>query len=220
MNDLTRSVIAIDGPAGAGKSTIAKLLARRLGLRYLDTGAMYRALALAAVRESLTSEAEQAERVASLNLRFGDGDPQRVFLGKEDVTVLIRTPQIAERASAISALGKVRAELVRLQQRFVAEGGIVLEGRDTTTVVAPNATLRVFLTASLEERARRRADEFGTADFEEVRRQIESRDHRDITRGESPLRVADGALVLESGGRTPDELVESIIAVLSKAATS
>jgi len=181
---------------------------------------MYRALALAAVRESLTSEAEQAERVASLNLRFGDGDPQRVFLGKEDVTVLIRTPQIAERASAISALGKVRAELVRLQQRFVAEGGIVLEGRDTTTVVAPNATLRVFLTASLEERARRRADEFGTADFEEVRRQIESRDHRDITRGESPLRVADGALVLESGGRTPDELVESIIAVLSKAATS
>lgn len=178
---------------------------------------MYRCLALAAAREGLREESELAARVPKLDLEFGEGEPQPVSMEGEDVTGLIRTPEIAEGASAISTMGRVREEMVRLQQRFVHEGGVVLEGRDTTTVVAPDATLRVFLTASLEERAKRRAHEFGAVEFEEVRRQIEGRDHRDITRAESPLQVASGVIVFESGGKTPEQLASEIEAELANA---
>lgn len=214
---MSRLVIAIDGPAGAGKSTVAKALAKELHLKYLDTGAMYRALALAASRKGLSAPDgdEAAEVAAQIEISFGEGDPPPVLLDGEDVSSLIRTPEIAELASALSAHAGVRRELVKRQQALVAVGGFTLEGRDVTTVVAPNAQVKVYLTASLEERAKRRHVEMKekgmeTPEFDELRRQMQTRDHRDITRDESPLSVATDATVIESGCMTVDEVVQKI----------
>jgi len=217
---LSKPVIAIDGPAGAGKSTVAKALARELDLRYLDTGAMYRALGLKALRAGISSE--QGDPIASLgattDIAFAPGDPQRVLLDGADVTDAIRTPEIADMASRISAHSPVRRLLVERQRAMVASGGVVLEGRDATTVVAPNADLRVYLTASLEERAHRRFLEQQAKGDEEsftnVRRDVAQRDHRDITRDDSPLTVAEGVHVIESGGLTVKEVVVRIAALL------
>ena len=211
---MSKLVIAIDGPAGAGKSTVAKALARELGLKYLDTGAMYRALALAASRASLTSaDGDQAALLADqIQISFGEGSPPPVLLNQEDVSGLIRTPEIGELASALSTHSGVRQALVARQQAMVAEGGYTLEGRDVTTVVAPDAQVKVYLTASLEERARRRHLELGdqAPQYDEMRRQIQTRDHRDITREDSPLSVAPGAHLIESGGMTIEEVVQKI----------
>jgi cytidylate kinase len=209
-------VIAIDGPAGAGKSTVSKILARDLGLQYLDTGAMYRALALKTLRMGV--DADDGEALArvmdSTELSFGQGEPQPVFLDGVDVTAAIRTPEIGDRASKISTHPAVRRALVARQKEMVDHGNVILEGRDTTTVVAPNAQVKVYLTASLEERAKRRAVEFESkgesADFEGVRSQILTRDHRDITREDSPLKVATGAVVIETAGLTPVQVAEKI----------
>jgi cytidylate kinase len=207
-------VIAIDGPAGAGKSTVAKLLAVQLGLRYLDTGAMYRALALKALQEGVQGP-EAATLMVRTTIAFGPGEPQRVLLDGQDVTSDIRTPEIGESASALSSHPAVRRAMVALQQDFVAEGGIVLEGRDTTTVVAPQATLKIYLTASLEERARRRSSERGAeSSFENTRAEIEGRDHRDITRDDSPLSVAPDAHVVETASFTIDEVLERVLSLL------
>lgn len=214
---MSKLVIAIDGPAGAGKSTVAKALAKELGLKYLDTGAMYRAVALAASRAGLSAQdGDQAAKVASqIQISFGEGDPPPILLDGEDVSGQIRTPEIAELASALSTHSGVRKELVKRQQALVAEGGFTLEGRDVTTVVAPNAQVKVYLTASLEERAKRRHVEMqekgmSTPEYDDLRRQMQTRDHRDITREESPLSVAPGAALIESGGMTIDEVVQKI----------
>ncbi len=210
----SKLVIAIDGPAGAGKSTIAKLLASRLELRYLDTGAMYRALALKASRTGVEGAAA-ADLMSDTTIAFGPGEPQRVLLDGEDITTAIRTAEIGEAASALSSHPPVRRAMVALQQEFVAEGGVVLEGRDTTTVVAPNAGLKLYLTASLEERAKRRSTERGdTEAFERTRSEIELRDHRDITRDDSPLSVAPGAHVIETATLSIDEVLEKVVALL------
>jgi len=224
--NLSEVVIAIDGPAGAGKSTVSKLLASRLGLSYLDTGAMYRALAHKAREAGLDGDAgdSAAKILHSITISFESGSdldaPQRVFVNGEDVSDAIRTPEIGELASALSAHSQVRREMVIRQQFLVAAGGVILEGRDATTVIAPQATLKVYLTASLEERALRRRTEFADkgleAEFEDVRQQIQNRDHRDITRADSPLKVADDAEIVESAGIPPGEVAEKIENLLRK----
>ncbi len=214
--DLSKVVVAIDGPAGAGKSTVSKALAKALGLSYLDTGAMYRALALKASR--LGFPEGNGDEIASLmettEIAFGHGDPQAVLLDEEDVTTQIRTAEIGDFASSISAHSPVRRALVERQKQLVATGGVILEGRDATTVIAPHADVKIYLTASLEERAKRRRIEFDQkgehADFETVRQQIETRDHRDITRSDSPLKVAHDAVIVESAGIPVEQVVKKI----------
>ncbi len=217
-----KPVIAIDGPAGAGKSTVSKILAKKLQLSYLDTGAMYRCLALKTLGTGLTvNDGDAAAQILDkISITFGVGEPQPVFIDGEDVTASIRTPEIGEAASALSQFTPVRQRMVQRQQEIVNQGGVVLEGRDVTTVVAPNATLKIYLTASLEERAKRRQKEFAEkgmdAGFQDVRNQIELRDHRDINREDSPLKVADDAVVIESADRSPEEVADRIIRLLEE----
>lgn len=212
-------VVAIDGPAGAGKSTVARLLSKRLGLRYLDTGAMYRCVALKVQEQGGgPGDHELAERVArSIRIEFLPGDPQRVVCDGRDVTEAIRVPEIGDLASAVSTISSVRRAMVERQQQIVGEGGIVLEGRDAGTVIAPRAHLKVFLTASDEERARRRCLELAEggvrADYEEVLRRLRERDHQDRTRKDSPLRMAEDAVLVETDGLTVDEVVDRLAAL-------
>ncbi len=211
-------VVAIDGPAGAGKSTVAKLVARALNLKYLDTGAMYRCVALLATRADL--EESQADQVAAIAeksvIEFGAGEPQRVILDGEDVTDLIRTPEMSHLASALSAHSAIRKILASRQTAIVAQGGYVLEGRDTTSVVAPDAEVKVYLTASIEERAERRRLELGAKGTElelnDLMAQIAERDSRDINRQDSPLRRVPDALAIETFGLTPQQVADLIIA--------
>ena len=213
---MSKEVIAIDGPAGAGKSTVAKALAVRLGFTYLDTGAMYRAVALLAKRAETTDPEEVAALAESMDLRFEhSAEGQRLIVNGEDITGLIRTPEIGESASLLSAHSPVRKQLVRRQKELIEKERIVLEGRDTTTVVCPESRLKVFLTASVKERARRRYLEFagkpGSPTLEEIEKSIAERDHRDSTREDSPLRVAEGAVVVDTDSLSADEAVEAII---------
>lgn len=209
-------VIAIDGPAGAGKSTVAKRLARELGLAFLDTGAMYRAIALKASRLGIT--VDEADRLAHLaensRIEFAEGEPQRVLLDGEDVTGQIRTPQIGEAASALSVHPPVRKVMAAAQRAIVQRGGVTLEGRDTTTVTAFDAPVRVFLTASLNERARRRLAELTAVgqdiDEETLKAQIAQRDERDSSREEAPLMIGEGVTVVETDGMTIDDVVDAI----------
>jgi cytidylate kinase len=190
-------LVAIDGPAGAGKSTVARAVARALGFTYLDTGAMYRSAALAWPRDP-----------ATLQIAF-DGD--RVLLDGEDVSADIRRPEISERASEIAARPEVREALVARQRALIAGGDWVAEGRDIATVVAPDAEVKVFLTASPEERARRRAAELG-ADESVVARELALRDERDSGHGRTTLHSAPGAEALDTTGLSIDEVVDAIVA--------
>lgn len=194
-------VIAIDGPAGAGKSTVAKAVARRLGFTYLDSGAMYRAVALAALERGL----EPAEVAPTARIELGD----RVLLDGRDVTEEIRTPEISEAASEAAAQRVVRAAMVAEQRRLLGRGDWVAEGRDIGTVVAPDADLKVFLTADPKERARRRAAELG-ADPQAVLAEQTIRDERDRTRAHSPLQPAPGAVELDTTTLTLDQVVERV----------
>lgn len=213
---LSNVTVAIDGPAGAGKSTVAKRVARELGLKFLDTGAMYRALALKAQRQGIgPAEGEAAGLLAAESeIGFGAGDPPTVWLDGEDITNLIRTPEIGELASALSAHSPVRRVLAQRQTQLVKSGGYVLEGRDTTTVTAPHAEVKIFLTASLDERARRRYEELAAKGeshtLQSIKDLIAERDHRDSTREDSPLRQADDAHLLQTDDLTVDEVVERI----------
>ena len=193
-------LIAIDGPAGAGKSTVARAVAGALGFTYLDTGAMYRAIALAELRG-----AEDP-----LACAIGLGPP--VTLDGEDVGADIRTPQVSARASQVAARPEVRAALVQRQRELIAAGDYVAEGRDIGTVVAPDAELKVFLTASPQERARRRAAEIG-AEAEVVLAEQTLRDERDATREHSPLTAAADAVELDTTGLGIDEVVQRIVAL-------
>jgi cytidylate kinase len=189
-------LVAIDGPAGAGKSTVARAVARALGFTYLDTGAMYRCAALAWPRDP-----------ATLDIAF-DGD--RVLLDGEDVTAAIRTPAVSERASEVAARPEVREALVARQRALIADGDYVAEGRDIATVVAPDAEVKVYLTASPQERARRRAVELG-ADEHVVAREMAMRDQRDSGHGRTTLEPAPGAEPLDTTGLSIDDVVAQIV---------
>jgi cytidylate kinase len=202
MMATTPFVIAIDGPAGAGKSTAARALARRLGFCLLDTGAIYRAVALTASRLGVGfGEAEALGRLAeALAIRFDETG--RVFLGDEDVSTAIRTPEMSQAASTVSAHPPVREALLGLQRQLAARGRCVVEGRDIGTVVLPWAPLKIFLTASADVRARRRYDELvargQTADLAHTLQEILIRDERDSNRATAPLRQADDAVLLDT----------------------
>ncbi len=213
---MSKLVVAIDGPAGAGKSTVAKLVAKRLGLRFLDTGAMYRCLAIRCIREGISSG--EGERAAALGLtmkiEFGEGDPQTVLLDGEDVTQAIRKPEVGDFASAVSVHTPVRKLMAHQQREIVLRGGVTLEGRDTTTVTAPDAQVRIYLTASLDERARRRWEELRERGIvkalEAVKAEIVERDARDSNRKDSPLMIGEGVTVIETDGMSIEDVVTRI----------
>ncbi|HEX2015235.1 MAG TPA: (d)CMP kinase [Solirubrobacteraceae bacterium] len=213
-------LIAIDGPAGAGKSTVARGTAAALGFTYLDSGAMYRCVALAQLERQASGapgvEVEDAAELADavrIELEAPDsGGEPRVRLDGRDVSQAIRTPQVADIASRVAADPGVRRALVAKQREVVADGDWVAEGRDIGTVVAPDAAVKVFLTASVAERARRRAAE-QSADPERVRRELQDRDERDRSRQHSPLKAAVDAIELDTTGLTVGEVVQRIIAL-------
>lgn len=201
-------LVAIDGPAGAGKSTVARALAQRLGFTYLDSGAMYRCVALLALASPKDAPAALAERA---HIELG----ARVLLDGREVTAEIRTPDVSEAASRVAADPGVRTALVAKQRATIATGDWVAEGRDIGTVVAPEAELKIFLTADPRERARRRALELG-ADPEAVLAEQTLRDERDSTREHSPLGPAPGSLTLDTTGLSVEQVVDRIAALLAR----
>ena len=201
-------VIAIDGPAGAGKSTVARAVARELGFTYLDTGAMYRAVGLASTQEP-GAPAEIAQRIG-----IEDGD--RVLIDGRDVTDSIRTPEVSAAASRVAADPAVREVLVAKQQAIMADGNWVAEGRDIATVVAPDAAVKVFLTADANERARRRVEQRG-GDHEQVRRDQDDRDRRDATGARTVHEPAPDAVPIDTTGLSLDEVVAQVVTLAVEA---
>jgi len=216
-------VIAIDGPAGAGKSTVARRVAKKLNYMYLDTGAMYRSVAWKAHRKSVAADdAAGLEEIArGLSIRFSglnDGDSQQVWVDGTDVTADIRTPEVSSMTSRISALPALRSVIVEQQRQMAAleaSRGVVLEGRDIGTVVFPDAQLKIFLTASATERARRRVEEMWRrgirVDSENTLAELLERDDRDSTRAASPLAAAEDAVHVDTDGMSIDEVVGRIL---------
>ena len=222
MNDTFS--IAIDGPAGAGKSTVAKALSRALDAMYLDTGAMYRAFGLAMLRMGVdihdaAAVAAHAEKI-DVSVDYVDGG-QRIYIAGEDVTDAIRSPEVSEAASATSAVPEVRTHMVALQRRIAAGHDVVMDGRDIGTAVLPNATLKVFLTASAQERARRRCKELeekGTPQpYEQVLSEIEARDYRDTHRAASPLRPAEDAVTVDTSDLDLEASVQALMDLAHRA---
>ena len=215
--------IAIDGPAGAGKSTIAKKVAKQLSFIYVDTGAMYRAMALYLHRNGIS--ADDTEKIAAvcggaeISIEYRDGE-QVVLLGGENVNPFLRTEEVSAMASKSSAVPQVRTRLVQLQQELAAVQNVVMDGRDIGTVVLPDAQVKIYLTASVEVRARRRFLELQEkgepAVFETIAADIAERDHRDMTREVSPLKQADDAVLVDTSDMTIDEVTERILEIVKE----
>ena len=209
--------IAIDGPAGAGKSTIAKRLAKELGFIYVDTGAMYRAMALYFLRSGIAKEDEaaisKAAREVDVTIRYENGE-QQVLLNGENVNGLIRKEEVGHTASVTSAYGEVRKKLVELQQQLAEQADVIMDGRDIGTVVLPKAQVKIYLTASVETRAKRRYDELTekgqNCELKEIEQDIADRDYRDMHREISPLKQAEDAVLVDSSHMGIEEVVETI----------
>ena len=216
--------VAIDGPSGAGKSTIARAAAQRFGFLYVDTGAIYRTVGLAAERRGIAyvDSAAVGALLGGLDIRLGHGEDgvQREFLGGEDVSGLIRTPEISRRASDVSAMPAVRAFLLDMQRSLGRSMSVIMDGRDIGTVVLPDADVKIFLTASAECRAGRRFRELAAKGidmgFDEVLREIVARDEHDSSRAAAPLTVAEGASVIDTSELTLAESIEAVCTVISE----
>ncbi len=212
--------IAIDGPAGAGKSTVAKMVSAQLGYIYVDTGALYRTIALY-IKENNISDDDIPESIgkADVSLKFIDGT-QRVFLGDRDVSGLIRTPEISMEASRTSAMPAVREYLFGTQQKIARENNVIMDGRDIGTVVLPNAEVKIFLTATPEERANRRYRELMEKPdcpcYEEILSDIIERDHNDMNRPVAPLKQAEDAVLLDTTNLTLEQSVNEIIRIIDE----
>lgn len=217
MTDIYR--IAIDGPSGAGKSTVAKTVAKVLGIEYIDTGAMYRAIGLKMLRLGIPFVEDEAllKMLEETDIDFADG---KVFLDGEDVSGLIRTNEISKAASDCSAFKSVRVKLVEIQQGLGKKKSIIMEGRDICTVVLTDAEFKYFLTASAEERARRRYKELAekdpSVDYDDILRQINERDYNDSHREVDPLRQAEDAILIDSSDMSIDEVVDFIVKRVEK----
>lgn len=210
--------IAIDGPAGAGKSTIAKMVSAKLGYIYVDTGALYRAIALYIKENAIADEdIENSLPDADVSLRFVDG-AQRVYLGDRDVSGLIRTNEISMEASRTSSIPAVRAYLFETQQKIARENNIIMDGRDIGTVILPNADVKIFLTASAEERANRRFRELSEKPdcppYEVILKDIIQRDYQDMNRETSPLRQAEDAILVDTTSLNLEESAEEILRII------
>lgn len=228
MSSTKELIVAIDGPSSAGKSTVGKRLAERLGYVYIDTGAMYRAMGWKAKRDGIDLEDEVILRrfceATLVELSLNAGGKSHVLVDGDDVTEAIRTPEMSMMASAISARQPVRERLVELQRRMGEKGGVVLEGRDVGTVIFPNAEVKFYLDADVRERGRRRYEEMvargGNVDLpslpnlEETIEAIRQRDHNDMNRDHSPLKKADDAVLIDSTGLTIDEVIEKMAMVV------
>lgn len=218
--------IAIDGPAGAGKSTVAKLLAKQLNIIYLDTGAMYRAIALKAIEQGVDVSDTDALSVlledTDIDISYVD-EQQHVLLDGRDVTDIIRTPEVSDGASKVAVIPAVRLKLVELQRRIARMHDVVMDGRDIGTFVLPNADVKFYLTASIEERARRRLEEMRARGYEhsldDVKDDIRARDKNDSEREFAPLRKADDAILIDSTDKTVDEVVEEMLSFIRTAST-
>lgn len=214
--------IAIDGPASAGKSTIAKKVAEQLGYIYLDTGAMYRTLTYAALSNEVDLQDEEALHTLLKGIRItfltAENEMQRVFLNDEDVTDSIRSEEVTQNVSLVSSFAKVREEMVARQKSIARSGGVVMDGRDIGTVVLPDAEVKIFMTATAEERALRRYKENiakgMTTSLEELTEDMKRRDHLDSTRSVSPLRKAEDAIGLDSTHLEIDEVVKQILGII------
>lgn len=219
--------IAIDGPAGAGKSTIARAVAKKMNLIYVDTGAMYRAIALFLIRQKtdLQNQDKIIEQCksADVTIRYENG-VQVVYLNGENVNAYLRTEEVGSAASVISSIAKVREKLVELQRRLAAESDCIMDGRDIGTCVLPKAQTKIYLTASSSVRAKRRFDELTakgeSCELEKIQADIEERDHRDMSREISPLRQAEDAVLVDTSAMTIQEAVDRIIAICKAASGS
>ena len=204
-----KKIIAIDGPAGAGKSTVSKICAARLGYTYIDTGAMYRAVAL----KVLLSGKPVEDLIGDIDIKLDEA--ARVFLDGREVTKEIRTPEVSKGASDVAKFGFVRKKLTELQREMARQGSVIMDGRDIGTQVLPNADLKIFLTASVEERARRRFEELKeknlAADFEQIKKEITLRDKQDSEREIAPLTQAEDAILLDTTDLTIEQVVEKIL---------
>ena len=212
--------IAIDGPAGAGKSTIAKAVAKKLQIIYVDTGAMYRAMALYMIREKVDPEdaAAISEKCKDADITIAyEGNEQVVYLNGENVNPYLRTEEVGNMASATSVQPEVRKKLVELQQALAAKTDCIMDGRDIGTCVLPNAQVKIYLTASSEVRAKRRYDELTakgeSCDLAKIKADIEERDYRDMHREHSPLKQADDAVLVDTSDMTVEEVIEHILSM-------
>ena len=215
--------VGIDGPVSAGKSSVADAVAARLGILHLDTGAMYRALGLTAVRRGIDVQDEEAIVRLCRELKVSvshEADGQHTFVEGEDVTGLIRTPEVSMAASTVSRYADVRRNMVKIQQQLAAETDMLLDGRDICTTVLPNATAKIYLTASAEERARRRWLELqkkgSDEPFEQVLEEVKARDYQDMNRPVEPLRQAEDAVLVDSTNLNYEQVVDTILAIVEE----